>query len=157
MEVLLVSSTLKLIHDRTVHQGRLCIKNYRSVYCTEAISELLTTFFLHFVMFILHRRIVQICALRRFKRNAVRSTNKTPMNYNEVLNAQAAFVNHSVHRERDVDCFCVHVLMLSSSSGKLACDKLTVSLLRNHITDASGTGVINKLLLTECWKTLKCL
>jgi len=35
---------------------------------------------------------------------------RSPMNYNKVLNAQAAFVNHSVHRERDVDCFCVHVL-----------------------------------------------
>jgi len=78
MEVLLVSSTLKLIHDRTVHRGQLRIKNYRSVYCTEAISEGLTTLFLHFVMFILHRRILQICAVRRFKRNAVRSTNKIP-------------------------------------------------------------------------------
>jgi len=44
------------------------------------------------------------------------------MNYNKVLNAQAAFVNHSAHRERGVDCFCVHVLMVSSSNGKLACD-----------------------------------
>ena len=78
MEVLLVCSTLKFIHDRTMHRGRVRIKNYRSVQGTEAISEGLTTLFLHFVMLIPHCRIVQICVVRRNTRNAVRSTNKTP-------------------------------------------------------------------------------
>jgi len=43
MEVLLVCSTLKFIQNRTVQRGQLRIKNYRSVQCTEAISEELTT------------------------------------------------------------------------------------------------------------------
>lgn len=65
---------------------------------------------------------MQICAERRDTHNAVRSKIRPPMNYNKVRNVQAAFVNHSVHPEKRLDCFCVHVSMLSASSGKLTCD-----------------------------------